>query len=261
MERLSSRKKHGINGNVLRTWGLVFLAAGIIGRGVIQNGILGIGSLNAQQLLAVIGSSDQAMTMATISLVLQAVETCAVPIFALLLTEGMQHTKDRKAYFLRVLKLALAAEIPYNLAINGHLLWMDSRNPVFSLVLCMAMFYLYSRFPAGKLGNLLVKAVITAASMVWCEMLGIEFGSAMVLVTAVLWGMRGNPLYRNFAGAAAAIVCTVFSPFFLAAPMGFMAVHFYDGEQGTTGRTLNYLAYPVMLAAAAVLGLIASYTI
>ncbi len=254
MERLASRKKQGINGNALRAWGMLFLAAGVAGRGVIQNGMLGVGSVSSQNLLEIIGSSSQAMTLATISLVLQAIETCAVPIFALFLVEGMQHTADFKAYFLRILKLALITEIPYNLAVNGKILHFATRNPVFGLVLCMVMVLLYDRFPAGKKGNGLIKAVITVAAMVWCEMLNIEFGAATVLVTAIMWWQRKNTLYRNFAGAAAAIVCTVFSPFFLAAPMGFMAVHFHDGEKSTTGRKINYCAYPVMLVLAAVLG-------
>lgn len=256
MERLASRKKHGINGNMLRTWGLVFAAAGVIGRGVIQMGMLGIGSISAGQLLAVIGASDRNMTLATISLVLQAIETCAVPIFSLLLVEGLQHTGDSKAYFLRVAKLALLAEIPYNLAMGGTLLDLRTRNPVFSLVLCMVMIYLYSRCRAGAVGNLLIKAVITAAAVLWCQMLRIEFGAAMVLVTAVMWGLRANALYRNFAGAAAAIVCTAFSPFFLAAPMGFMAAHFYDGEKSTADRKVTYLAYPAILVLAAIAGLV-----
>lgn len=255
MERLVGKKKNGINGNTLRAWGLIFLVCGVIGRGVIQTWILGVGSITAEQLLSVMGSSDQAMRLATISLILQAVETCAIPIFALILTEGVQHTSDFQAYFLRIFALALLTEIPYNLAISGKFLDLGTRNPVFSLVLCLVMLYLYSRFPAGKFINSVIKVIISAVAILWCEMLKIEFGSAMILVTAVLWALRKNPLYRNFAGAAAAIVCTVFSPFFLAAPMGFMAVHLYNGEQSTNSRIVNYLAYPCILMAAAAVGL------
>lgn len=256
MERLNNRKKRGINGNALRTWGLLFAAAGIIGRGVIQTHMLGIGQISAQQLLDVISASDQAMLLTTCSLVLQAVETCAVPIFALLLTEGMQHTKDAKAYFLRIAGLALLCELPYNLAVGGKLLDFSSRNPVFSLVLGMIMLFFFQRYAGTKLPNVLIKIAVTAAAIVWCEMLGVEFGSAMVLVSAVLWAFRRNTLYRNFAGAAAAIVCTVFSPFFLAAPMGFMAVHLYDGEPSTNSRKVNYLSYPAILVIAAAVGMI-----
>ena len=148
MERLASRKKREIDGDVLRAWGMVFLAAGVAGRAVIQNGMLGIVNIDTQQILQVIDSSSQAMKLATISLVLQGIETCAVPIFALLLTEGMQHTKDFKAYFLRILKLALLTEIPYNIAMGGSLLHMETRNPVFGLLLSMIMISLFKRYPA-----------------------------------------------------------------------------------------------------------------
>lgn len=256
MNQIGKRKKLTINGNALRTWALLFLAAGVIGRGVIQTHILGVGSLTTQQLLEVMGSSQQTMAMATCSLVLQALETCAVPLYALMLVEGVQNTSSFPAYFKRIFMLAVICELPYNLAMSAKLLAFGSRNPVFALVMCMVMLYLYGRFPEGKKTNALIKVVITIVAILWCEMLKIEFGSATVLITAVMWAFRKNSLYRNFAGAAAAIVCTVMSMYFLAAPMAFMIIHGYDGEKSTNSRNVNYLAYPVILLAAAAAGLI-----
>lgn len=256
MYQIGRKKKRTINGNALRTWALLFLTAGVIGRGLIQNHILGVGQLTTQQLLEVMGSSQQAMSMVTCSLVLQALETCAVPLYALMLVEGVQNTSGFPAYFKRVLTLAALCELPYNLAMNGRLLAFGSRNPVFALVMCLVMLYLFSRFPEGKKINVLLKVVITLAAIVWCEMLKIEYGSATILITATMWAFRRNTLYRNFAGAAAAIVCTVMSMYFLAAPMAFMIVHGYDGEKSTNSRTVNYLAYPAILLAAAAVGLI-----
>lgn len=256
MEQIGKRKKRTINGNALRTWGLLFLTAGVLGRGLIQNHILGVGVLTTQQLLEVMGSSQQAMSLVTASLVLQALETCAVPLFALMLVEGVQNTSSFPAYFKRVLILAALCELPYNLAMHGKLLFLGNRNPVFALVMCMVMLYLFSRFPEGKKINVLLKVVITIAAILWCEMLKIEYGSATVLIVSVMWAFRKNTLYRNFAGAAAAIVCTVMSMYFLAAPMAFMIIHGYDGEKNTNSRQVNYLAYPVILLAAAAAGLI-----
>ena len=256
MDQINRRKKRSVNGNALRTWALLFLAAGVVGRGLIQNHILGVGQLTTQQLLAVMSSSQQAMSLATCSLVLQALETCAVPLYAVMLVEGVQHTSGFPAYFKRILTLALACEIPYNLAMNGKLLAFSSRNPVFALVMCLVMLYMFSRFPEEKKINGVYKIVICFAAILWCEMLKIEYGSATVLITAVMWAFRKNTLYRNFAGAAAAIVCTVMSMYFLAAPMAFMIVHGYDGEKSTNSRTVNYLAYPVILMAAAIVGFI-----
>ena len=256
MYQIGKRKKHILNGNALKTWALLFLAAGVIGRGLIQTHILGIGTLTTQQLLEVMGSSRQAMSLVTCSLVLQALETCAVPLYALMLVEGAQHTSDFPAYFKRILGLAVLCEIPYNLAIGGGLLDFGSRNPVFGLVMCLVMLYLLGRFPEGKKTGGLLRVVLALVTICWCEMLKIEFGSATVLITAVMWAFRGNSLYRNFAGAAAAIVCTVMSMYFLASPMAFMIIHGYDGEKSTNSRGVNYLAYPVMLLAAAVAGMI-----
>ena len=129
MERLSEQKPAGLNGNALRTWGLLFLAAGMIARGLIQTRLLGIGKLSAAQLLEVMNGSQGAMLLATLSLVLQAMETCAAPIFAFLLVNGVERTSDFRAYFLRVSGLALVSELPYNFAIDGRLAALDSRNP------------------------------------------------------------------------------------------------------------------------------------
>lgn len=256
MERLSNKKHNGVNGNALRTWGLLFVAAGVIGRGVLQTHMLGIGQADTQQILEVIGSSSRAMMLATLSLVLQAMETCAVPIFALLLVQGFQHTSDWQKYLLRLLGLALLSEIPFNLAMGGRLLEFGSRNPVFGCVISVIMLSFYQRYAEGKISNVLIKLAVTAAAVIWCQMLKIDMGAALVLLTAVLWVFRRKALYRNLAGAAMSIVCSLISPFFMAAPMGFLAVHLYNGEKSTTSRMVNYLSYPVLLLAAGVVGLI-----
>ncbi len=254
MERLDNQRPSGIGGNALRTWGLLFLTAGVIGRGLLQTRLLGIGRISAAELLAAMEASPNAMIFATLSLVLQALETCAAPIFALLLVEGTQKTSNFGKYGLRVTALALITEIPYNLAIYGSFLYTDSRNPVFGLVLSMVLLYFYRRYAAPGIKNVLIRVVVTAAAILWAQMLGIDSGACMVVIVAVLWIFRKNVLYRNFAGAAVTVVCTVISPFYLAAPMGFLAVHAYNGEESTNSRIVNYLAYPVILLIAAAVG-------
>lgn len=256
MERLSRNKPTGVNGNGLRTWGLLFLSAGVIGRGVLQTHILGIGQASTQQLLEIMSASDTSMMLTTLSLVLQIMETCAAPIFALMLVTGVEQTSDFKAYFLRVIGLAVLSEIPYNLALGGRLLAFDSRNPVFGLVLCMILLYFYRYYAEPKFQNVLIKILVTVAAVIWCQMLKIDTGICMVFVVAVLWAFRKKPLYRNFAGATVCIVCSLISPFFMAAPMGFLVVHLYNGEKSTNSRTVNYLAYPAILLAAGLVGMV-----
>ena len=150
----------------------------------------------------------------------------------------------------------MACEIPHNLVFGGKLLLASSRNPVFGIVLSMIILYFYRRYAGTELKNVLIKAAVCGAGVVWCQMLKIEFGACMVLLVSTLWAFRSKTLYRNLAGAVMTVVCSLFSPFFLAAPMGFLAVFFYNEEKGTTSRTMNYAAYPVILVIAAIAGFI-----
>ena len=103
MERLSSsRPTSGLHTGNLRAWAMLFAIAGIVSRSILQNRLLGVGSNSMQELLEMMQTSETAMIITTISLVLQAVETVAVPIFVFLLFEGFQHTSDWKKYFVRV---------------------------------------------------------------------------------------------------------------------------------------------------------------
>lgn len=244
MERLGETKPRGLSGSALRAWGLLFLAGGIIGRCILQNKLLNIAGLNAQQMLEALSDTQNSMGIATGALILQALEACAVPIFALLLAEGVLHTKDRKKYLLRLVAVAVVSEIPYDLAMNGKVLDMTSQNPALGLVVCLIVLWLCCRFSeSGKL----LKLLLMAAAVVWVEMLRVDHGTPLVVLAGVFWLMRKRPQLRGLAGAGAAMACTIVSPFYLAASMGCLPAHLYNGEPGESSRTVNYLAYPILL--------------
>lgn len=251
MERLKRDRSSGINSNLLRAWGMLFLAAGLAGRCVIQNQLLNLAATTNQQLLEAMQSSERVMILATVALVLQAVETCAVPVFTFLLVEGVQYTGSLKKYLLRVLGLAVLSEIPYNLAYTGQLLDVTSRNPVFSMALCLVVLYFCRRYSEKTVGHFAIKALVVAAAVLWAGMLRLDAGIPCLLLTLVLWACRNKTVYRTFVGCVAAVVCSAMSPFYLASPMGFMATHFYNGERGGDNKLVSYLAYPVLLLLAA----------
>ena len=252
MERLGNTKPSGLHAGNLRAWGMFFVIAGIIGRGLLQSKLLGVGTVSMQTLLEMMQASQETMTIVTISLILQAMETVAVPIFAFLLAEGYKHTSDRKNYFLRVAGTALLAEIPYNLAMRQQVIDMSTRNPMFGLVLAMILLYLFERFSGKKL----ICVVMALAGLAWALMLKIEHGIPMVLMVCVIYLFRNKRMFMGFSGMAAAALCTGISPFYLAAPMGFLATHFYNGEPGEGSKVVNYLFYPVSLL---VIGLVAIF--
>lgn len=255
MERLVRQEtRTGISRTALRLWGIFFAALGIAGGAILQNRLLGMGQVSNQQLFEAMMADSKVMVFATLALVLQAVQTCAVPIFCFLLVEGFQHTKNPMHYLLRVLGVSVLSELPYNLAMSGALWDTSSRNPAFGMALSLVMLIFFRRFEGKGFGKAAMKVIITVAGILWAGMLGIREGQSVVLIVAVLWAARNLQQYRSFIGCGVAAVCTLFSPFYLASPMGFLAVHFYHGEQGEENRIVNYLAYPVLLLIAGLAG-------
>ncbi len=247
MERARNRSIAGLSGSGLRIWGMLFLIIGIVGRSILQKRFLGVGEVSSEQLLEAMQNSQYTMIFATLALLLQAVETCAVPIFTFLLVKGFQHTSDIKMYFLRVAGVAVLSEIPYNLAMEGNLWDTSSRNPVFGMALGLILLYFYNRYKGKSVQNMLIKVVITAAAILWASILEIEFGVCLIIIIAVLWIFRDKNMVQNFAGAITTALCSAISPFFLASPMGFLVVHFYNEERGEGNRLVSYLFYPVIL--------------
>lgn len=249
MSILRKDGSRGITATALRVWGMLFVAAGMISRCILQNTILGLGNASAAEVLALMNESSAYMTLATAALVMQAAETCAIPVFALLLVEGFIHTKDWKKYLLRVAVVAAISEVPYDLATNGTFWDMSVQNPSVGLVLGMVTLYLFNRFGERKASHRLVKVFVVIAAILWAEMLNVEHGTPLVIMVAVFWLMRERTGLRSLVGAAVALACTVVSPFYMAASMGCLPVHLYNGEQGESNKFVNYLAYPVILLA------------
>ena len=251
-ERLVVHEKAtGLNTTGLRTWGMVILLAATAGKALLQNRLLQM--LGSVDLLAVL-EAEGGMMIATIALILQAVEGCAIPIFCMLLVEGAVHTADINKYLARVAGLAVLSEIPFNFALSGKLFDLSDRNPVFAMLLALVVIWFFQRYQGKTVKMVAIKLAVVLAAVVWATMLGIEHGLPCVLVTAVLWAMRFKPNLRNLMGGAAMMMCCLVSPFYLPASMGFLIVHFYNGEKGSSSRMANYLVYPLGLIAIGLIG-------
>ena len=254
MERIQPRRTRGITSGGVRLWGMLFVVLGVVGKSLIQNRILGMSQPGGVNLEALLEANPDMMGYVTAAVVLMTLETCAVPIFAFLISNGMQHTGSVKQYMLRVLGVAALAEVPYNLVVSDKLLDFGSRNPVFGLVFAMIAISFCMEYPEKTLKHRLIRLFVTVCSAIWCGMLRIAYGGALVIIAGVLWAFRAKPSYRNLAGAVASVACSLSSMFFVAAPMGFMAIMLHNGEEGETNRYVNYLAYPAVLLAVFLIG-------
>ena len=147
-ERLSPYRPSGLSRNSLRLIGLLIAALGILGRGILQNRVLGqAGGTDLAQLLE---SSPDAMNAATAAIVLWAMEGAAVPIFAVLTVGGFSRTSSVKKYLQRLILLALVSQVPYHFALTGKPLRLFPLNPVFGPVLVVVMLYLLRYYGASS---------------------------------------------------------------------------------------------------------------
>ncbi len=251
----SVTRPRGFSRQTLRFCGILMLALGIAGQAIIQNAILGLNSMNSEELLEAL-DNQKTMGLATISILIMVIQSCAIPIFCFMLLEGFMRTSSRKKYFLRVLGVAVLSELPFNLAMSGKVFDLSTRNPVFGLVLCLAILYLYNHYAEKGAKNFFIKLLVSVMALFWVEMLNIVDGAACVLVVGTLWMLRNRRQYQILAGCVAMFAASIFSPFYLAAPMSFLAIHFYNGEPGEGNKYVNYLVYPVLLL---VIGLIGKF--
>lgn len=237
-------RRYTISRRGLKRWGFLFTLMWVLSRAM----ALGfLGGAEGEELIAILNSSSGAMHLATVVLMLEAFSVCGVLIFAAMILQGMQETGDVTKYFLRVGILALVSEIPYDLLMTGKAFDLTMQNPVFGLLVCQVVVYFWNRYEEKGFQNLFIRLVVVLAAVVWCQMLRVEYGLPLVLCTGVLWLFRKDPAKRGLAGMLAGALCILFSPFFLAAPFGAMALHFYDGENWEEKNMVSYIAFPVLL--------------
>lgn len=246
-------KRKGLSARTLKWWGLVLTLLWVLGRTMTRILLRGA---SGEALLTQLEAVPYMMGAATAILILESLAVCAVPIYAALLLEGVSHTQDMKQYVLRVGLLALVSEIPYDLLMTGKFLDFSVQNPLLGLVVCQAVVYFWNRCAEPGMKSTLIRAAVILAAAAWCLMLRVEYGLPMLLCTAILWMFRKDRSKWGLGGMMGAAVSILLSPFFLAAPMGAILLHFYNGQRGEGGRGLFYIAYPLLLLAGAAAAMI-----
>lgn len=239
-----------------RLWGILFLAAGMVGQGIVQNRLLDLEGLTSQEITMALEADPQVLKYMTITLLLQGLEAMAAPIFAMLLVEGFENTSGLKAYILRVLGLAVVSEIPFNLMSSGKLFDLSSRNPVFALVFCLVMMMFYEYYADGTAKSVLIRVMFTLGAAGWIAILRVQHGLPLLIMVAVLYFFRESRKKQVIFGIIAGLLCAFLSGPYIASPVAMLALLLYNGERGRAeNKWANYLAYPVVTLAVGIAAL------
>lgn len=230
MNRLTHRRTIGLSGKPLFVCASIFLLAGILGT-AIQSHLMGPAGMTNSTLLAQMQENPGLMTMATISLVFQALQACAIPIAAFLCTKVAESNLPFSKYLLILLGVAVVVQIPYTFLLAG-----TGLNVVFAIVMGMVLLYFFRRFPGKNAGHMLIKTVALLGTFLWSNILGIHCGASCVIITAVLWASRDKKTMQVFFGLIVTLLCSVFSIFNMIAPISFAVLHLYNGELGIRAK-------------------------
>lgn len=246
-------KPRGLTAQTIRIWGLIFLIAGVVGRAILERKLLGLVAPDFDQIMEVLNTSDAYFKIATGAIILQILQTCAVPLFAFLLVEGAKRTKCYWKYFLRVLGVALISEVPYDLVYGKGWLDFSTQNPALGLVVVLIVLFLFKSYSGKGVKTVFVYVVTVLVATMWADMLRIDEGVPMLMIATAMWLTRNKKGAQVFAGAIVTCLCSTLSAgalrYFLA-PIACLLIHFYNEEPGEGNRVINYAAYPAILLGA-----------
>jgi len=237
-----------ISVNTLKLIGTVLTVLYFFSASVVQNGILRVSDYTAEQLNDLLAADSRAMLWAGIGSIGSVIGVIGIPIFAYLLVLGVEHTSDLRRYALTVLLFAAISEVPYDLAMTGHLWNWSEQNSLWTVLITLVMLWLLKRFQGKGMVPLLLGLLFTAAGCFWAVFLHCKFGGGFVLIAAVLFILREH---RGVSFGLGALISLIYA----TAPLGFVLTALCDGQRrdmGISGKYIYYAVYPVMLVLFAV---------
>ena len=235
--------------NVVKWIGFVCILFGTFSTAVIQLGILGLDLNAGEEVLTAISESDKLTFWANLAAAFTMVSYVALPIYAKLAYEGACRTSNPKLYLVRMIGLALLAEIPYDLTTAGTWNNMGSQNPVWALALAVLMLNLFRQYAQpGPRGSIL-QCLVMLMAVAWSLVLRSQYGIYTILLAAMFHIFSFKKSLTTWGGA---LVCMLQFP----APMGMFAVHWYDGDKGKPNKYLFYVLYLAQLVVFAALAAI-----
>lgn len=167
----------------------------------------------------------------------------AFPLFVFLLTEGAVHTRNMRKYLARLGVFALLSEIPFDLAIFGMPFYRGHQNVFLTLVLGLAVIWLFQQYPPGTEKTWKASLGLVLSALL-AEVLHTDYGSSGVLVIVLMYLLRERPWLRF--GVCYVLLALMSSTELWCLP-AFLLMAFYNGERGRQPKYFFYGFYPAHL--------------
>ncbi|MDE7268457.1 MAG: conjugal transfer protein TraX [Lachnospiraceae bacterium] len=169
----------------------------------------------------------------------------AFPIYCYLLVEGFFHTKSVWKYLRNLAIFAVLSEIPFNMAIFGHVFYPKGQNVYFTLALGLCAIILLKNVAGVRFPQLLAQAVIIVAFLYLGEHLEVDYHWKGIAYIILFYYLKLLQIGNGLAALAGAASFVMYEP---AAVLAFIPVYLYNGKRGRQIKYLFYAIYPLHLA-------------
>lgn len=238
--------KRGLSGSTIKLIAVITMiidhtGAAILGRYLVQAGIMQIGMVNDQETAALWMEAHFGLYITY--QIMRMIGRVAFPIYCFLLVEGFFKSRDRKKYCLRLFLFALLSEIPFNLALQSKILYSGHQNVFFELsaglATIMAIHYAGERL-SGRVLKFLTGMGIIIASYLAAEYTGLDYGGIGIVCIVLLYLTASGKKVQMITGALS-------FAWEFTAPLAFIPIGFYNGKRGLSLKYFFYIIYPAHL--------------
>lgn len=191
----------------------------------------------------------------TVYWIMRIIGRLAFPIYIFLLIQGLEHTRNKWKYLLRLFLLALISEIPFDFAFNlssrqvfsGKIIEFTYQNVFFTLTIGLLTIIGMQSIEKTKLNiglKILIDFVFTVLGMGLAFLLQTDYGEIGVLAIVMMYLLRRQPMWA----VAATCVVLLFSSYLeISAFLILLPLAFYNGKRGWKLKWVFYIFYPVHL--------------
>lgn len=187
--------------------------------------------------------------------IMRGIGRTAFPIYCFALVEGFFYTRSRLRYWLRLFLFSLLSEVPFDLALQGHVWKPGTQNVFFTLWIGFSALILIDRILNGA-EDKVVKNRINAESvfqttlclavgmsaMLLAYYLRTDYSAFGVLLILIFYAVHDNRRKACLYGYLSMIWEWLCFP-------AFVLIYFYNGQKGKGLKYFFYIFYPLHLLA------------
>ena len=175
---------------------------------------------------------------------LRGIGRIAFPIYCFLLVEGFFHTKSVWKYLRNLVIFALLSEIPFNMAIFGHVFYLKGQNVYFTLALGLCAMMLLKKFSGYRKSRLFAQAIIIMVFLFLGEHLEVDYHWKGIAYIILFYYLKEFKVREGLAALTGAVAFAVYEHW---AVLAFVPIYLYNGKRGRQIKYLFYAIYPLHL--------------